>query len=284
MPTPAAHAVAAASCSVGTPASTATTTIASAKPCDSSITASSGWRRLWNPPRKSDSPHESEEPRASSAASTRPRLDEPVAPPWTHVRCRAGRPAGILVTDPRTDVGDEGRGGSRMLSTTADAKGAIRREADQLETSLGRGRFHRRRAFDRSPEAEQLALAAVARARNGDDDALRFLYLRYADNVYGYVCSIVRDEHEAEDVTQQIFAKLMTSLERYEPRLVPFSAWILRVAHNAAIDHVRMRRPVPVEEVRPADTADDDAAGRERFADLRLALAALPAEQRDVIV
>src|SRR5215218_5748466 len=74
MPTPAAHAVAATSCSVGTPASTATTRIASAKPCDSSITASSAWRRLWNPPRKSDSPHESEEPRASSAASTAPRL------------------------------------------------------------------------------------------------------------------------------------------------------------------------------------------------------------------
>jgi len=170
-----------------------------------------------------------------------------------------------------------------MLSTTADAKGAIRREADQLETSLGRGRFHRRRAFDRSPEAEQLALAAVARARNGDDDALRFLYLRYADNVYGYVCSIVRDEHEAEDVTQQIFAKLMTALDRYEPRVVPFSAWILRIAHNAAIDHVRVRRPVPCDDVRSPDVADD-ASGRERFAELRLALAALPAEQRDVIV
>jgi RNA polymerase sigma-70 factor, ECF subfamily len=45
-----------------------------------------------------------------------------------------------------------------------------------------------------------------------------------------------------------------------------------------------MRRPVPVEEVRPADATDDGDGGRERFADLRLALAALPAEQRDVIV
>src|SRR5215208_4202193 len=176
-------------------------------------------------------------------------------------------------------------GGSRMLSTTADAKVAIRREADQLETSLGRGRFHHRRAFDRSPKAEQLALAAVERATSGDDDALRFLYLRYADNVYGYVCSIVRDEHEAEDVTQQIFAKLLTALGRYEPRVVPFSAWILRVAHNTAIDHVRARRPVPLEEVHPPDAAGDDGAGsRERFADLRLALDALPEEQRDVIV
>ncbi len=171
-----------------------------------------------------------------------------------------------------------------MPSTIAGPQGAIRREADQIEAAVGRGRFQRRLKLEHSPDAERLVVAAAARAKEGDADALRYLYLRYADNVYGYVCSIVRDEYEAEDVTQHIFAKLTASLARYEPRVVPFSAWILRVAHNAAIDHVRMRRPVPVEEVRPADATDDGDGGRERFADLRLALAALPAEQRDVIV
>src|SRR5215218_7376539 len=172
-----------------------------------------------------------------------------------------------------------------MLSTIGSAQGAIRREADQIEAALGRGRFRRRRKLDHSPRAEGLVLAAVARAKEGDADALRFLYLRYADNVYGYVCSIVRDDYEAEDVTQQIFAKLLTSLPRYEPRVVPFSAWILRIAHNAAIDHVRTRQPVLRAEVHPPETAADDGAGsRERFADLRLALDALPDEQRDVIV
>jgi RNA polymerase sigma-70 factor (ECF subfamily) len=172
-----------------------------------------------------------------------------------------------------------------MLRPMGSAQGAIRREADQIDSALGRGRFRRRRKLDHSPRAERLVLAAVARAKDGDADALRFLYLRYADNVYGYVRSIVRDEYEAEDVTQQIFAKMLTGLERYEPRVVPFSAWILRVAHNAAIDHVRTRRPLLLEEVHPPDAAaDDGAGGRERFADFRLALDALPAEQRDVIV
>jgi len=172
-----------------------------------------------------------------------------------------------------------------MLSTIGGAQGAIRHEADQIEAALGRGRFRRRRKLDHSPQAERLVLAAVARAKEGDADALRFLYLRYADNVYGYVCSIVRDEYEAEDVTQQIFAKVLTAVGRYEPRVVPFSAWILRVAHNAAIDHVRTRRPLPLEEVHPPDaTSDDGADSREQFADLRLALDQLPPEQRDVIV
>jgi RNA polymerase sigma-70 factor (ECF subfamily) len=169
-----------------------------------------------------------------------------------------------------------------MLDMTRAAH-ALRIEADQMEQTVGRGRFHRRRRLEQTPRTEERVLQAVILAKRGDEDALRYLYLRYADNVYGYVCSIVRDEHEAEDVTQQIFAKLLTALERYEPRRVPFSAWILRVAHNQAIDHLRSRRPVPVEEVHAVDRAED-STGKERFADLRLALDQLPQEQRDVLV
>ena len=170
-----------------------------------------------------------------------------------------------------------------MTRTIAGVRGAIRREADHLESTAAQSRFRRRRIQDNSAEYQRLVHEAAVRARDGDTDALRYLYLRYADCVYGYVCSIVRDEHEAEDVTQHVFAKLPAALRRYEPRAAPFSAWILRVAYNAAIDHMRTRRPVPCEEVRSNDVVDD-VSGRERFADLRLALAALPAEQRDVLV
>jgi RNA polymerase sigma-70 factor (ECF subfamily) len=159
---------------------------------------------------------------------------------------------------------------------------AIRQEADRL-ASTGRGDRFRRRRLEHNKDAEGLVLAAVTRAKQNDPDAIRFLYLRYADNVYGYVCSIVRDEHEAEDVTQQIFAKLLTALQRYEPRSVPFSAWILRIAHNAAIDHMRSRRAVPCEEVRSPELEDVDLS-RERSRDLQTALDKLPPEQRDVIV
>jgi RNA polymerase sigma-70 factor (ECF subfamily) len=124
---------------------------------------------------------------------------------------------------------------------------------------------------------------AVARAKSGDDDAIRFLYLRYKDNVYGYVLSILRDAHEAEDVTQTVFIKLMSVIHKYEPREVPFTSWILRVARNVAIDSLRQRRPVPCEEVfEPTRAADD--SGRERRWGLEQALETLPDDQRDVVV
>ena len=91
---------------------------------------------------------------------------------------------------------------------------------------------------------------AVKRAQAGDREALGFLYARYADNVYGYVRSIVHDEHEAEDITQHVFAKLMHVIGKYEERDVPFFAWILRVSRNVAVDHIRRQRAIPVEEVR----------------------------------
>jgi RNA polymerase sigma-70 factor (ECF subfamily) len=164
-----------------------------------------------------------------------------------------------------------------------DSNREMRRSADLIELDAARGKIRRRRTLDRSPEGEALVMRAVLRAKGGDEEAMRFLYLRYVENVYGYVCSIVRDEHDAEDVTQQVFAKLITALARYEPRVVPFSAWILRVAHNAAIDHVRGRRVIPVEEVRSPDEPDDDVA-RERWEDLQTALRSLPHEHREVLL
>ena len=93
----------------------------------------------------------------------------------------------------------------------------------------------------------------------------------------------MRDEHEAEDVTQGIFVKLPSRLARYQPQVVPFSSWLMRVSHNAAIDHVRSRRCIPVEEVRDVDAPTDDAS-RDRLEALRTALAMMPEDQREVLV
>ena len=103
------------------------------------------------------------------------------------------------------------------------------------------------------------------------------------DNVYGYVRSIVRDEKEAEDLTQHVFLKLITVICKYDDRGIPFSGWLLRLARNVALDHLRRRRATPAEEVYGADTHADEAA-LDRARNLRTALDSLPEEQRNVVV
>lgn len=135
----------------------------------------------------------------------------------------------------------------------------------------------------RGDDESALTRRAVVRAKQGDVDALHYLYVAYASDVYGYVLPILRNQHDAEDVTQSVFAKLMQAIVKYEEREVPFTAWIMRVARNAALDHLRAKRQIPVEEVR-IDDHGAERANQERGQSLREALATLPAEQRQVLV
>jgi len=125
---------------------------------------------------------------------------------------------------------------------------------------------------------------AIEAAQEGSSEALHFLYVRYAPGVLRCVRNLVQDDYEAEDITQNVFIKLMSILPKYEQRAdVPFSAWILRVARNASLDHMRARRSIPCDEI----AATDDERGHirhERGRDLRQALESLPAEQRDVLI
>jgi RNA polymerase sigma-70 factor, ECF subfamily len=142
--------------------------------------------------------------------------------------------------------------------------------------------FRGKQSIDESPETQRRTRLAVARAKEGDREAVRFLYVTYSHNVYGFVRSIVRDDHEAEDVTQHVFAKLMTAIGKYDEQGVPFVAWLLRLARNLAIDHLRANRLTPVEQVLDPDASSSlDIEHREV---VRKALAALPQDQREVVV
>jgi RNA polymerase sigma-70 factor, ECF subfamily len=159
---------------------------------------------------------------------------------------------------------------------------ALVEDRGEMDSSPGHGGL--RDSSAQAQTATQLVSQAVRGAQAGDREALGFLYARYADNIHGYVRSIVHDQHEAEDVTQQVFAKLMHVIGKYEERDVPFFAWILRVARNVAVDHIRQQRLVPVEEVRASDEGGGDPAGGGRMRDLTDALSRLPLAQREVLV
>jgi RNA polymerase sigma factor (sigma-70 family) len=122
----------------------------------------------------------------------------------------------------------------------------------------------------------------IGRAAAGDREALQDLYLRYSGPVYRHVRGVIRDEHEAQDITQLVFLKLIAALPVYDERHGPFRPWLLRVARNLAIDQIRRRRAVPAEPVED-DAACDDTE-RQRAGAFYDALARLSADQREVLV
>lgn len=142
------------------------------------------------------------------------------------------------------------------------------------------GSFARDNESDRD---RRLVDRAVARAKAGDREGIRFLYVRYSTDVYRFVRSIVGDEHDAEDVTQTVFLKLMSVIGRYRREAVPFAAWLIRVARNAAIDHLREKRPIPCEEIRTG-TSDPFDGNEQRLADLKEAMAGVQWKQREVVL
>src|SRR5215468_2370343 len=101
----------------------------------------------------------------------------------------------------------------------------------------------------------------VARAQAGDRDSLEELYLLHFDRIYSYLHMSVGNRHDAEDLTTQVFVKMLESVGKFRWRSAPFSAWLFRIAHNLAMDHFRAnRRWQPEEEVPEPDPGDRSAA------------------------
>lgn len=103
-----------------------------------------------------------------------------------------------------------------------------------------------RTARRRPPDVPEELLAAC---RAGDRQAFEGLFRLTADFVFSIALATVVDRTAAADVTQEVYLKLLFRIRRYDGR-ARFTTWLYRVTVNAALDHVRGRRPsVPVEEV-----------------------------------
>jgi RNA polymerase sigma-70 factor (ECF subfamily) len=95
----------------------------------------------------------------------------------------------------------------------------------------------------------------VEQALAGSQDACRTLVERHSRAVLTLVARMVRDQGVAEELAQDTFVKAFGALRSFDPSY-KFSNWVLRIAHNVAIDHLRKARP-------PIVSIDDDASGRE---------------------
>ncbi|MGH7904552.1 MAG: RNA polymerase sigma factor [Candidatus Dormibacteraceae bacterium] len=115
------------------------------------------------------------------------------------------------------------------------------------------------------------------------------LYRDYLNRIYAYVRAQVGAAAEAEDVTAQAFMNAYRAYDRFQPLAETPSAWLFRIARNAALDHhrraqvqARVGRALAAE---PEPSADPAALAEERirYRDLMAIVATLPERQREVV-
>jgi len=129
----------------------------------------------------------------------------------------------------------------------------------------------------------------VDAARAGDETALAELYKLYFPRVYRYILARMGNPYDAEDLTEEVFLRVLDAIERFQWREAPFSAWLFRIAHNAVISQRRKEgsrgRSSPLSEALPVGSQGPEEMVENRLAlnEIMRAAETLPEAQRKVI-
>lgn len=129
----------------------------------------------------------------------------------------------------------------------------------------------------------------VWQAQNGDVEAVARIYECYQPSIFTYIYYRVGDQALAEDLTSEVFTRLVDKLPTYTPSERPILAWLYTVAHNLLVGHYRKNNQQPEKNL-PA-TLPDGSAGPEARTEahlwregLQMALHQLTEEQQQVII
>ncbi len=131
--------------------------------------------------------------------------------------------------------------------------------------------------------------AIVDAAIGGDEAALAELYNLYFPRVYRYIIARMGNPYDAEDLTEEVFLRVLDAIGRFQWREAPFSAWLFRIAHNAVISQRRKEgargRSSPLSEALPVDSQgpEEMVANRLALNEGMKAADTLPEAQRRVI-
>lgn len=145
---------------------------------------------------------------------------------------------------------------------------------------------------------EQLVTAYLER---GDQQAFRVLVERYQEQIFGYLLGMVRNREVANDLFQETFVRVIDAMHSRRAsytRQGRWIAWVMRIARNAALDHLRSRKKwqdvaagdeddgtsfwdrLPDEE----PGADLELHSKEQYDMLEACIDQLPPEQREVVL
>jgi len=128
----------------------------------------------------------------------------------------------------------------------------------------------------------------IERAKLGDKTAISTLYEKHVDQIFRYVAYRV-PENDAEDITAEVFVRMVESLPKFEYRGAPFEAWLYRIASARVADFHRKRGRRQVDEI--SDTmSDDNPLPEEKMLEkqeqkqLREALSQLSPEDQQILI
>jgi RNA polymerase sigma-70 factor (ECF subfamily) len=136
-----------------------------------------------------------------------------------------------------------------------------------------------------TPEMQQI----IQRAQQRDPEAVTQLYQLYCQPIYRYIAYRVPTTADAEDLTAEVFVKMIEGLPKYRQTGVPFEAWLYRIAAARVIDYRRrqMRRPQTSlsETMHNGHTLPEERLQEQQeFERLRQALAQLSDEQQSLLI
>jgi RNA polymerase sigma-70 factor (ECF subfamily) len=143
------------------------------------------------------------------------------------------------------------------------------------------------------PEQDSLLPAGeesdwIAAAQAGDRQAFGRLVERYWDRLYRWLYHLTRDRHQAEDLVQETFLKVLAALDSFRPGS-NFRAWLFRIGHNNFVNLKRAERrtghPLPEDTAgSPVAAPPETAADREAVRVVAKAVAELPIEFRSALM
>lgn len=132
--------------------------------------------------------------------------------------------------------------------------------------------------------------SVIKKAQTGDSSAIGWLFDNHHEAIFRFIWFRVQEHSLADDLTGEVFVRMVAELPRYQDRELPFRAWLYRIAHNLVIDSYRTdksRMFLPLEQAvlstNPASHPDEIADQTLTMERVHRALAILDPAQREVV-